>query len=1164
MAKHLPISLPPFDLVKSQSHTLDGVPQGMEPFAFFALLDQALPQNKTPVFVAKDESALAEFQQGFSFYLKDSKHATVDVLTFPEWDTLPYDRISPNGSIMAKRLETLLKLKTHKNSPTIVLTTIPALGQYVLPAEFLPKTAQHLRIGQSISQNDLTSYFTTNGYGRVETVREPGEYAIRGGIIDLFPQDHDHPYRLDFFGDDIESIRIFDPLSQLSHSTVDHITILPGREVSLTDDSIETFKDNYRRLFGAQANRDALSQAISRGEPYPGYEQWMPFFYPKLDSLLSYIQSPLLVFGGGFNQGISDFLNQISDHYQSRLAAYQLAEDSKSEDFVYRPLPPELFYWSNQNWEDITAEYPSISLNPFQGAGLDLGGRTPPLIASKKGLSRVPYEKLAKYLKENSSKQYILSSSTAEGVHHLLQTLKDQDIPATEITTWQQSLNLGRGYMGVALMDMVHGFSLPTFEWLTEIDIFGESLFKVTPKRKTYKSLALELSSFEIGDLLVHQAHGIGRYEGLKTLHIAGLDHDFLELKYEGGDKLFVPVENIEILSKYGNAEGEVALDKLGGVAWQKRKARAKERIKEIADKLIKIAAERELKQGEVIQKVEGSYDEFVARFPYVETDDQQNAIEDVIADLARGRPMDRLICGDVGFGKTEVALRAAFLAASSGMQVAILTPTTLLSHQHYQNFTKRFEGFGIKVAELSRMVTATESEKVRRGLAQGTIQILIATHALFSSKTKFQNLGLVVIDEEQHFGVEQKEYLKSLKENVHILTLTATPIPRTLQMAISGIRDLSLIATPPMDRLSIRTFVMPFDAVMIREAILREKNRGGQVYYVAPKVRDLGSLKEKLTDIVPEARLAVAHGQLPTKELEDIMTQFASSKLDVLLSTNIVESGLDIPTANTLIIHRSDQFGLAQLYQLRGRVGRAKERGYAYFTLPSEQGLTSKAQRRLEVMQSLDRLGAGFAIASHDMDIRGAGNLLGDQQSGHIKEVGVELYESMLMEAVQSAKHDGGLTQESEEWSPEINISLSVMIPESYVSDLNLRLSLYRRLGSLKTTEDIDLFQIELKDRFGTIPPETENLLKIIHLKNLAKSVYVEKIDIGPKGVVIGLKDNKFPNPDGLIGLIQQSSGTLRPRPDQRLVLLRAWTDTDQQIAGVQEFLGQLKKLAS
>jgi len=1144
-------------------HILEGVLYQIEPLAVFSLLDQSFKQKKTPIFVAKDETALEEFQAFFPFYLKDSPYKTLDVCLFPEWDTLPYDRSSPSCSVMSKRLETLVKLRDHPTTSRIILTTIAALGQYVLPPNLLSLTAQHLSKGQTLSQSQLISYFIANGYSRVEIVREPGEYAIRGGIIDLFPMDHDAPYRLDFWGDEIEDIRIFDPLSQLSQGHVDQITLLPGQEVSLTSSSIENFKDAYRRNFGANAIRDSLCQTISKGDPYPGYEQWMPFFYPNLTSLLSYIQEPLLILTGQFEQGVRTFLKHVSDHYQARTAAYQLATSSETEDFVYRPIPPETFYWSQENWDQLFIKYPTIQLSPFHRNETDFGGKLSSFVPSKKGIA-VASEEIAAYLKANSKTRFILSSPSLSGIQHLKEALSHQGLRATEITSWQQSCNLGQGYIGLTCLDLPQGFSWTDFEWLTERDLFGGVLFKAPSKRTTYKSLALDLNAFEIGDLLVHQAHGIGQYQGLKTLLISDLNHDFLELKYEGGDKLFVPVENIEILSKYGHAEGQVALDKLGGVAWQKRKARTKDRIKEIADKLIKIAAERELKQSEIIHKITGSYDEFVGRFPYVETEDQQNAIEDVISDLARGRPMDRLICGDVGFGKTEVALRAAFLVASQGLQVAILTPTTLLSHQHYLNFIKRFEGFGIKVAELSRMVPAAQSFQIRKELAQGQVHILIATHALLSPSIQFQNLGLVIVDEEQHFGVEQKEYLKALKENVHLLTLTATPIPRTLQMAVAGIRDLSLIATPPMDRMSIRTFVLPFDPLVIREAILREKHRQGQVYYVAPKVKDLATLHEKLIGIIPEAQIAVAHGQLAPKALEDIMDRFANGKLDVLLSTNIVESGLDIPTANTLIIHRSDQFGLAQLYQLRGRVGRAKERGYAYFTLPLDQGLSSKAQRRLEVMQSLDRLGAGFAIASHDMDIRGAGNLLGDQQSGHIREVGVELYENLLAEAIQNQKQEASLGEvhKAGDWSPEINITLPILIPESYVSDLNLRMNLYRRLGSLKTPEDIDLFQAELKDRFGTIPLETQNLLKIIHLKNLAKSVHVEKIDVGPKGVVIGFKDNTFPNPGALLHLINVSAGTLRPRPDQRLVLLRAWQDTDQQLEGIQDFLKQLQKL--
>ncbi|HEU0156201.1 MAG TPA: TRCF domain-containing protein, partial [Stellaceae bacterium] len=553
---------------------------------------------------------------------------------------------------------------------------------------------------------------------------------------------------------------------------------------------------------------------------------------------------------------------------------------------------------------------------------------------------------------------------------------------------------------------------------------------------------------------------------------------------------------------------------------------------------------------------------EFAARFPYPETEDQLNAIADTLADMASGKPMDRLICGDVGFGKTEVALRAAFIAAMAGSQVAIVVPTTLLARQHFRSFTERFAGLPLRIAQLSRLVSAKDAHAVKKELAEGRLDIVIGTHALLAKDVRFAHLGLLVIDEEQHFGVAQKEKLKQLKADVHVLTLTATPIPRTLQLALSGVREMSLIASPPIDRLAVRTFVMPYDPVTIREAIMRERDRGGQVFYVVPRIADLDEVAQGLREIVPEIKFAMAHGRMAASELEAVMTAFDERAFDLLLSTNIIESGLDIPSANTLVVHRSDMFGLAQLYQLRGRIGRAKVRGYAYLTLPEKKKLSATAERRLEVMQTLDNLGAGFQLASHDLDIRGAGNLLGDEQSGHIREVGIELYQHMLEEAVAAARSDGGETA-AEEWSPVITIGAPVLIPESYVADLGVRLGLYRRIAALADRREIDAFAAEMIDRFGALPPEVDNLLQIIAVKRACREAGVERVEAGPKGAVVTLRGNRFANPAGLVDLIQRNAGTLRLRPDQKLVYLRSWDDDKARLAGVARLLQALVKTA-
>ena len=662
-----------------------------------------------------------------------------------------------------------------------------------------------------------------------------------------------------------------------------------------------------------------------------------------------------------------------------------------------------------------------------------------------------------------------------------------------------------------------------------------------------------EATSLAAGDLVVHVDHGIGRFVGLQAITAAGAPHDCLEIHYADAAKLFLPVENVDLLSRYGSDQTNVDLDRLGSGNWQARKARMKSRIREIAGELIKIAAERQLREAPKLSVGPGAYDEFCAGFPYEETDDQLTAIDATLKDLASGRPMDRLVCGDVGFGKTEIALRAAFDAAINGKQVAVVVPTTLLARQHFKNFTERFRGFPINVAQLSRLVPAAEVTKTKAGLAAGTVDIVIGTHAVLGKAIKFKDLGLVVVDEEQHFGVSHKERLKTLRAEVHVLTLTATPIPRTLQLALTGVRDLSIIASPPVDRLAVRTFISPFDPLVVREALLREKYRGGQAFYVCPRIEDLAGAKDFLEKNIPEIRVIVAHGQMPPSVLDDIMTAFYDGKYDVLLSTTIVESGLDIPTANTLIVHRADMFGLAQLYQLRGRVGRAKLRAYALLTLPANKPITPQAERRLKVLQSLDTLGAGFQLASHDLDIRGAGNLLGEEQSGHIKEVGFELYQQMLEEAVVSAK--AGLSEPvADRWSPQITIGTPILIPEDYVADLSVRLALYRRLADMEEERDIESFAAEMVDRFGPLPREVEHLLQIVAIKSLCRRANVEKLDAGPKGVVLSFRDNTFANPDGLFAFIREQGADARVRNEksgQKLVFLDDWENAEERLKG-------------
>ncbi len=760
-----------------------------------------------------------------------------------------------------------------------------------------------------------------------------------------------------------------------------------------------------------------------------------------------------------------------------------------------------------------------------------------------------------------SGKTVILASYTKGSRARLSGLLEDHGLKAQKsVDTWQEALG-SKTQPVLLVLPLDHGFSSADIAVLTEQDMLGDRLVRRRRRRKNADAFLAEIASLSPGDLVVHAEHGIGRYEGLSSIQVGKNPHDCVAMTYAGGDRLYLPVENIELLSRYGSESEGVSLDRLGGEAWQRRKSQMKERIRAIAGELIKLAAMRATRPAPVAAP-DSAFPQFVDRFPYEETDDQERAIEEVLGDLEAGKPMDRLVCGDVGFGKTEVALRAAFVVAMSGLQVALICPTTLLARQHYSNFMERLQGFPIEVGRLSRLVPAAEAKRTKEGLEKGTVDIVIGTHALLAKGLEFKRLGLVIVDEEQHFGVAHKERLKALKADVHVLTLTATPIPRTLQMAMSGLRELSVIQTPPVDRLAVRTYVTPWDPVVLREALLREHHRGGQSFFVAPRVADLPELEEWLREEVPEVKFVTAHGQMSATEVEERMSAFYDRKYDVLLSTTIVESGLDIPSANTLIVHRADRFGLAQLYQLRGRVGRAKVRAYAYLTTPADRSITDTAAKRLQVLADLDSLGAGFQLASHDLDIRGAGNLLGDEQSGHIKEVGFELYQSMLEDAIVEVKAGGAAREE--EFSPQISVDAPILIPERYVPDLDLRMGLYRRLGDLADRPAIDEFAAELIDRFGPLPEETANLLKIVETKLNCKKAMVAKLDTGPRGAVVAFAPAGFPDLKGLLAYIEKLKGTAKLRPDSKLAVSRNWATPDERLKGAFQLSLGLARVAA
>jgi transcription-repair coupling factor (superfamily II helicase) len=936
---------------------------------------------------------------------------------------------------------------------------------------------------------------------------------------------------------------------------------MPASEALLDAESIRRFRSAYREKFGATATQDPLYQALSEGRRMTGMEHWLPLLEERLATLFDHLgDKDLVLRDAAADQAIAARLEAVDDYYQNRVRAMEAQAGS------YRPLEPQALYFSKAEWEVFEAERPIHLASPFHEPEservIDFGVDAARDFAPERAQQVNIYEAVAKHVADlrRSGRKVVLASYTRGARERLAGLLEDHGLKAQKLAdSWQQALG-AKTQPALLVLPLDHGFTTPDVAVLTEQDMLGDRLVRRRKKRKAAAAFLEELATLSPGDLVVHADHGIGRYEGLTQIPVSKVPHDCVALEYARGDKLYVPVENIELLTRYGSESEGASLDSLGGEAWQRRKARMKERIRAIAGELIRVAAMRATRPGAVAEP-DASYPAFVDRFPYEETDDQDRAIADVLQDLEAGRPMDRLVCGDVGFGKTEVALRAAFVMAMSGKQVALVCPTTLLARQHYANFVERFHGYPVNIGRLSRLVPAAEAKRTKEGLADGSVDIVIGTHAILAKSVSFKRLGLVIVDEEQHFGVAHKERLKALKNDVHVLTLTATPIPRTLQMAMSGLRELSVIQTPPVDRLAVRTYVTPFDGVVLREALLREHFRGGQSFFVVPRVADLPDIEEWLRSQVPEVKFITAHGQMSPTEVEERMSAFYDRKYDVLLSTTIVESGLDIPSANTLIVYRSDRFGLAQLYQLRGRVGRAKTRAYAYLTMPADRSITEAAQKRLQVLSELDNLGAGFQLASHDLDIRGAGNLLGDEQSGHIKEVGFELYQSMLEDAILEVKA-GGIAPK-EEFTPQISVDAPIMIPEHYVPDLDLRMGLYRRLGELEDRNAIEAFAAELIDRFGPLPEETGNLMKIVEVKLNCREAMVAKLDIGAKGAVVTFAESGFPDLSGLLGYMERLKGAAKLRPDSKLSVARNWPTPDARLNGALQLSRGLARVA-
>ncbi|SDE27251.1 transcription-repair coupling factor (superfamily II helicase) [Paracoccus isoporae] len=1129
----------------AENITLSGAPSGYDA----ALLAREAARGPV-IHIARDDRRAEAMREGLRFFAPE-----LTVLDFPAWDTTPYDRVSPAAEVMASRMATLAML-AHEAVPGrfVVLTTLNAALQRVPPRDTVAAASFTARVGDRMDEAGLRGWLVRMGFTQAPTVTEPGDYAIRGGIIDIFPPGPSGPIRLDLFGDVLDSARRFDPETQRSAGKLDRLELVPMSEVILDDDAITRFRTTYRAEYGGGSS-DPLYEAVSAGRKLAGVEHWLPWFHDRLDSLFDYLPEASVMLDDRLDQVREARWEMIREQYSAR----REAAGRRVGETIYRPVAPETLFAGDAEWsgwlDDRRVLRLSVNAAPPGPGVLDAGGKTGRNFAPERQAEQLDlFGALAAHLRDLRKTHRVVIASFSDGARERLRGLiADEGVEGATDIARLSDLPDQPGALGLTVWPLEEGFTadgsaVGKLAVISEQDVLGDRLIRGARKRRRAENFLKDTTALTPGDLVVHVEHGIGRYKGLETITAGGVPHDCVALEYAGGDRLFLPVENIELLSRYGHEEG--LLDKLGGGAWQARKARLKERIRLIADRLMRVAAERLLRTAPVLEPEHHDWESFSARFPYTETDDQMAAIDDVAADLATGRPMDRLIVGDVGFGKTEVAMRAAFIAASQGKQVAVIAPTTLLARQHARSFAERFRGTALNVRALSRFVSAKEAAATRAGLADGSVDIVVGTHAVLAKAVKFRNLGLLVIDEEQHFGVSHKERLKELRSDVHVLTMTATPIPRTLQLSLSGVRDLSVIGTPPVDRLAIRTYVSEFDSVTIREALLREKYRGGQSFFVVPRIADLPEIEDWLRERVPEISFVVAHGQMAAGDLDQRMNAFYDGQYDVLLATTIVESGLDIPTANTMVVWRADIYGLAQLYQIRGRVGRSRTRAYCYLTTKPRAPLTPQAERRLKFLGNIDGLGAGFNLASQDLDLRGAGNLLGEEQSGHIKEVGFELYQAMLEETIAKLKSGELEGTPEDEWAPQLNLGVPVTIPESYIADLDVRLGLYRRLSDITTKVEMEGFAAELHDRFGPVPREVNMLMNVIRIKAMAKRANIAKLDAGPKGATVQFHNDKFPNPSGLVQFLNDQRGQAKVA-DNKIVIRRDWNSDGDRIKG-------------
>ncbi len=1061
--------------------------------------------------VCEDSEAAERLLRELRYYL--ARDTALPVLGLPDWETLPYENFSPHQDIVSQRLATLHRLPRLRKG--VLVLPVTGLLLRLPPRNYVAANSLDLRRGQALAIEQLRTQLADAGYNAVNTVLDHAEFAVRGSVVDLFPMGNPAPIRVDFFDEEIESLRTFDPESQRTREQIEQIRLLPGREFPLDEAAVGGFRGRFHERFDVDPRQCPIYRDVSDGIASPGLEYYLPLFFDELDSLFDYLPERTLSVQIGDLHGAGEaFLREVANRHRDR------AHDTR------RPIlePDEIFLPTNHALADLK-RYPRIRVKT--GARPVFRLRQLPDVALNPRLEQ-PLRALRDFLGKCGARVLFCAESPGRR-ENLLQVLSRIELRPAVFDHWEDFIQ-ARATVGITVAPIDRGLWLEDEQLvlITEEMLFGNRVAQRRRRRASepHPDLVLkDLAELHLDDAVVHVEHGVGRYRGLATMRGDGPPAEFLVIEYAGGAKLYVPVADLHLVSRHGGMHQEEApWHTLGTDHWRRAKRKAAEQIRDVAAELLEIHARREAGRGFSHQLDPVAYERFAAAFPFEETADQQTAIDAVIADMGAARPMDRLICGDVGFGKTEVAMRAAFLAVHNGRQAALLVPTTLLAQQHFENFRDRFSDWPHTVEVISRFKTQAEQTRILRQVESGGIDILIGTHSLLSAKVDYGKLGLLIIDEEHRFGVRQKEKLKSLRANVDILTLTATPIPRTLNMALAGMRDLSLIVTPPAKRLSIRTFVREHENAIVKEAISRELLRGGQVFYLHNEVRSMERALGQLEEIVPQARLAMAHGQMPERRLEKIMADFYHKRYNVLVCSTIIETGIDIPSANTIIIRRADKFGLAQLHQLRGRVGRSHHQAYAYLLIPDRRALNADARKRIEAIESATDLGAGFTLASHDLEIRGAGELLGDEQSGHIQKIGYTLYMEMLLDAVRTVREGGIPATDPERGGDavEINLRIPALIPEDYLPDAHSRLLMYKRIASCRGKEELDELQVEMIDRFGLLPPPLQSMFRLSELKLRAEDFGIRKIDANASGGRIEFAENSPIDSAAIVRLIQ------------------------------------------